>query len=46
MSYAIAGGQKYNMVITHPIDAVDQSEKSMSEILDQMKAYYAGWDPR
>ena len=46
MSYAIAGGEQYNMVITHPTEALDQSEKPMSEVLDRMKSYYAGWDPR
>lgn len=49
MSYAIAGGQQYNMVITHPTEAVEEvgsSTKPMSEILDQMRSYYADWDPR
>jgi hypothetical protein len=45
MSYAIAGGQKYNMVITHPIESIDQTGKPMLEVLSQMKSYYAGWDP-
>jgi hypothetical protein len=46
MSYAIAGGQQYNMVITHPVSATHQPDKPMSQILEEMKSHYKGWDPR
>lgn len=46
MSYAIAGGEQYNMVIAHPSNTVGPPGQPMSEVLARMRAYYEGWDPR
>ncbi|KAH8810823.1 hypothetical protein F5884DRAFT_875731 [Xylogone sp. PMI_703] len=45
MSYAIAGGESYNLVLTHPYDNIDKEHTPMSEILQKMRSHYNGWDP-
>ena len=44
MSYAIAGGERFNLVLTHPADQEDV-DLPMSQVLDKMRQHYAGWDP-
>jgi hypothetical protein len=46
MSYAIAGGERYNMVLTHPRHLDQSRELTSLEILVEMKATYSTWDPR
>ncbi|KAL5335593.1 hypothetical protein BJX70DRAFT_390532 [Aspergillus crustosus] len=45
MSYAIAGGEKYNLVLTHPTSSTDIQPLSSAEALSKMRAYYGRWDP-
>lgn len=45
MSYAIAGGEKFNLVLTHPYDPTQDVEAPMPKLLEDMRAHYANWDP-
>ncbi|KAL3479834.1 hypothetical protein BJX99DRAFT_255270 [Aspergillus californicus] len=44
MSYAIAGGEQYNLVLTHPTSP-EIRNRPATEILDEMRSSYQGWDP-
>ncbi len=47
MSYTIAGGKSFNMVLSHP-DRTDPStwhQQSPSTVLSDMRAQFQGWDP-
>jgi hypothetical protein len=46
MSYAIAGGERYNMVLTHSRKPDEFKEPSSDEVLAEMREVYSGWDPR
>ncbi|OAL36219.1 hypothetical protein AYO20_04377 [Fonsecaea nubica] len=45
MSYAIAGGERFNLVVTHPQNHHEGPEQTMPQVLEKMRAQYAGWDP-
>lgn len=44
MAYAIAGGERYNMVLTHP-EPSSTIQNLSSDGLTQMKSQFNGWDP-
>jgi len=44
MSYSIAGGKIFNLVLTHP-EKADPSAWTHEDHLEKMKAQYIGWDP-
>lgn len=46
MSYAIAGGERYNLVLTHPQGSDQLRELTSYEVLADLRAHYEGWDPR
>ncbi|KAJ4515685.1 hypothetical protein HRR75_003764 [Exophiala dermatitidis] len=48
MSYTIAGGRSFNMVLSHPdrSDPATWNQQSPSQILSDMRAHFRGWDPR
>ncbi|EXJ56370.1 uncharacterized protein A1O5_12637 [Cladophialophora psammophila CBS 110553] len=45
MSYAIAGGERFNLVVTHPQNPKEATEQPLSRILEEMRSHYVGWDP-
>ena len=46
MTYLIAGGKTFNMVLSHPAgDQAIESNLTPDEILEDMRDNYAGWDP-
>jgi salicylate hydroxylase len=45
MSYTIAAGKSFNMVLSH-VDSTDPSTWKPENAIDDMRAYFAGWDPR
>ncbi|KAL4862807.1 hypothetical protein BDV12DRAFT_190153 [Aspergillus spectabilis] len=45
MSYAIAGGEQYNLVLTHPTSSANIQPISSAESLATMRAHYTRWDP-
>jgi hypothetical protein len=45
MTYTIAGGKYFNTVLTHPEDA-DPSSWSQTNVIEDMKKHFEGWDPR
>lgn len=45
MSYAIAGGSRYNLVLTHPSRSAQLRELTSSEVVAAMRKHYEGWDP-
>lgn len=46
MSYLIAGGDTFNLVLSHPAPpAKGPAEVSLEQILREMRDSYAGWDP-
>ncbi|KAL2835281.1 hypothetical protein BDW59DRAFT_156097 [Aspergillus cavernicola] len=45
MSYAIAGGERYNLVLTHPTLPNQIQNISSADILNEMRSSYDGWDP-
>ncbi|KAF2658580.1 salicylate hydroxylase [Lophiostoma macrostomum CBS 122681] len=45
MTYSIAGGRSFNMVLSHPSDS-DPSTWKQETAVEDMKAHFAGWDPR
>ena len=44
MSYTIAGGKSFNMVLSHP-EASDPSTWNQNIVLENMKQHFEGWDP-
>jgi len=46
MSYAITGGESYNMVLTHPQSSIEFHELCSSELSAEMRTHYQDWDPR
>ncbi|KIV92258.1 hypothetical protein PV10_06715 [Exophiala mesophila] len=44
MTYCIAGGRLFNMVLTHP-ETKSPETWDQTNALSEMKAVYAGWDP-
>ena len=45
MTYTIAGGNTFNMVLSHP-EAEDPETWDQSKALESMKKHFKGWDPR
>ena len=45
MSYTIAGGKSFNMVLSHP-DRSDPSNWNQQDALKDMRKHFEGWDPR
>ncbi|KAF2436269.1 FAD/NAD(P)-binding domain-containing protein [Tothia fuscella] len=45
MSYSIAGGGSFNMVLSHP-ESSDPSTWKQETALADMKSHFEGWDPR
>ncbi len=45
MSYLIAGGQSFNMVLSHP-EKSDPATWKTDSVLADMKAQFYGWDTR
>ncbi|EXJ57166.1 salicylate hydroxylase [Cladophialophora yegresii CBS 114405] len=48
MTYTIAGGKSFNMVLSHPdrSDPATWNHRSPAEILADMRSHFTGWDPR
>lgn len=44
MTYTIAGGNTFNMVLSHP-ETEDPETWDQSKALDSMKDHFRGWDP-
>jgi len=45
MTYTIASGNSFNMVLSH-VDHTDPSTWKPEAAIDDMKAYFSGWDPQ
>lgn len=45
MTYTIASGKSFNMVLSH-IDHSDPSTWRPETAIDDMRAYFEGWDPK
>lgn len=45
MTYMIAGGQSFNMVLSH-VDRSDPAEWNQKTVIEDMRRQFAGWDPR
>ena len=45
MSYSIAGGKSFNMVLSY-YDRTDPSSWTQDTALEDMRQQYAGWDPK
>jgi salicylate hydroxylase len=45
MSYTIAGGKSFNMVLSHP-ETTDPSTWKQDTVLEDMKFFFEGWDFR
>lgn len=45
MTYSIAGGKSFNMVLSHPEDS-DPSTWRQETAVPDMKQHFKGWDPR
>ncbi|KAF2476791.1 FAD/NAD(P)-binding domain-containing protein [Lindgomyces ingoldianus] len=45
MTYTVAGGSAFNMVLSHPEDS-DPSTWNQDTAIQEMKQHFAGWDPR
>jgi salicylate hydroxylase len=47
MSYTIAGGKSFNMVLSHPdrTDPAAWNQQSPEKILSAMREHFKGWDP-
>jgi salicylate hydroxylase len=43
MTYTIAGGELFNMVLTHPDNTPLETWESKTT-LEEMKSHYRGWD--
>jgi salicylate hydroxylase len=48
MTYTIAGGRSFNMVLSHPdrSDPAAWNQQSPDKILSDMQSHFSGWDPR
>lgn len=49
MTYTIAAGKSFNMVLSHPDHSgpsTSQPPQSQEETLRDMQREFAGWDPR
>jgi len=46
MSYAISGGESYNMILTHPQSSTELQQLRSHEVLEEMRTHYQNWDPR
>ncbi len=44
MTYTIAGGNSFNMVLAHP-ETEDPETWDQSMALENMKDHFKGWDP-
>ena len=44
MSYTIAGGKSFNMVLAHP-EASDPATWNQETVIEDMKKHFDGWDP-
>lgn len=44
MSYTIAGGKSFNMVLAHP-EASDPTMWNQETVIEDMKRHFDGWDP-
>lgn len=44
MSYTIAGGKSFNMVLAHP-EASDPTTWNQETVIEDMKRHFDGWDP-
>lgn len=45
MTYCIAGGQSFNMVLSHPDKINQKLPEGEDEILANMRREFEGWDP-
>ena len=45
MTYTIAGGDTFNMVLSHP-ELEDPESWDQSKAIESMKDHFNGWDPR
>jgi salicylate hydroxylase len=45
MTYSIAGGKSFNMVLSHPEES-DPSTWKQEKAIEGMKQHFQGWDPR
>ncbi|KAF2258075.1 2-polyprenyl-6-methoxyphenol hydroxylase [Lojkania enalia] len=45
MTYTIAGGKSFNMVLSHPEDSDPSTWRQETAVAD-MKAHFQGWDPQ
>jgi len=45
MTYTIAGGDSFNMVLSH-VDHSDPSEWNQKTAIDDMKEHFREWDPQ
>ena len=45
MTYTIAGGNTFNMVLSHP-EAEDPETWDQSKALESMEDHFRSWDPR
>ncbi|KIW23274.1 uncharacterized protein PV07_11485 [Cladophialophora immunda] len=48
MTYTIAGGKSFNMVLSHPdrTDPATWNQQSPDKVMSDMRAHFDGWDPR
>lgn len=44
MSYMIAGGKRFNIVLSYP-DNSNTATWNKGEVADELKARFTGWDP-
>lgn len=44
MTYTIAGGKTFNMVLSHP-ETDDPETWDQTKALESMKQHFRGWDP-
>ncbi len=45
MTYTIAGGKTFNLVLSH-VDRTDPSTWKSETAVEDMKEYFRGWDPK
>lgn len=45
MTYMIAGGQSFNMVLSH-VDRSDPAGWNQNTAIEDMRSQFVGWDPR
>lgn len=46
MTYCIAGGQAFNMVLSHPDRNASSAPDAEQDVLETMKKEFVGWDPQ